>query len=160
LESVSFHRFFGGDGIMFFVKIADGRSFYLLARLVINEIALELASTLSAMEGDVSDPDSIGQVTRWLDTGLNPSLNTYYQPQDLVLKKFQTIAHDRRSLFLPFVVNTPESEQYKGHRYRLLFNVLGDNNGQHFAISKTLVVGESHDYPKRHISKLIIQFLK
>jgi hypothetical protein len=143
---------------MLFVKIVDGRSFYLLVRLVINEIALELASTLSAMEGDVSDPDA-AQVTRWLDTGLNPSLNAYYQPQGLVLKQFTTISDDRRDLFLPFVVNTPESEQYKGHRYRLLFNVMGDNNGQHFAISKTLVVGESHDYPKRATSKSIIQFL-
>lgn len=159
LESVSFHRFFGGDGIMFLVKADDGRIFYLLVRLVINQTALELASTLSVMEGNVSDPDSV-QLTRWLDTSLNPNLNAYYQPQGLVLKRFITVADDRRSLYLPFVVNTPESEQYKGRQYKLLFNVMGDNNTHHFALSKTLEVSESVEYCKRRISKLVVNFLE
>lgn len=159
IESVAFHKFFGGDGIMFFVKLEEGRSFYFLVRLVINEITLELASSLSAMEGNVSDPDSV-QFSRWLDTGLNPNLNAYYQPQGLVLKRFNPVADDRRSLFLPFVVNTPESEQYKGRKYRLLFTVVGDNNIHHFAISKILEVGESVEYCRRRISKLIVAFLE
>eukprot|EP01127_Copromyxa_protea_P011477 TRINITY_DN2883_c0_g1_i1.p1 TRINITY_DN2883_c0_g1~~TRINITY_DN2883_c0_g1_i1.p1 ORF type:complete len:1558 (-),score=280.57 TRINITY_DN2883_c0_g1_i1:34-4707(-) len=159
IEKVKFHRFLGGDGIVFLVNTEDGQSFYLLVRLVINEVVLELASSLSAMEGNVSDPDGIN-TTRWLDTGLNPSLNSYYQPQGLMMKSINPVADDRRSLYLPFVINPPESEQYKGRRYRLLFNILGDNNPQRFAISKALDIGENIEYNRRRTSKLIVDFLE
>lgn len=159
IDSVSFHRFLGADGILFLVKLEDGRSFYFLVRLVINEMMLELASSLSAAEGNVSDLDAI-QITRWLDTALNTNLNAYYQPQGLVLKRFNPVADDRRSIFLPFVVYTPESEQYKGRKYRLLFNVVGDNNNQHFAISKTLEAGEIAENCRLRVSKLVVSFLE
>lgn len=145
---------------MFLAKLEDGHTFYFLVRLVINEVTLDLASTLTptSPEATVSEADPV--FGRWLDTSLNPNLNAYYQPQGLTLKRFNPVADDRRSLFLPFVVNTPESEQYKDRGYRLLFTVVGDNNNTHFAISKNMEVAENAECHRRHTAKSMVKFLE
>eukprot|EP01126_Amoeba_proteus_P050860 TRINITY_DN6045_c0_g1_i10.p1 TRINITY_DN6045_c0_g1~~TRINITY_DN6045_c0_g1_i10.p1 ORF type:complete len:983 (+),score=204.86 TRINITY_DN6045_c0_g1_i10:565-3513(+) len=173
IRSVDFHRFLGSDGIIFRVEIEGKKELYLLARLVVNDVHLETASSVrekgisgdSLISGetrtDFTDGDvaSGGNDHQWLDTILNPQFNVYYQPQGLLLKEFKCISYDCRSLCLPFVINMKDCINEKVNTFRLLFTIAGDKDNRNFVITKEISVLETFVIQRRSLMKSVVNLV-